>query len=72
MIITQKRMHLKFNGHLADVYNDTVKDMKAEGGRNNKVMNLLQEMRDHWQEVHSKLRIPHLFTVVDGVCDEHN
>lgn len=48
MIIRQKRMNLRWDGHLADFYNDAVKDiMRAEGGRNNKVMNLLWGMCDH-------------------------
>ena len=73
MITRQKRMNLRWDGHLADFYNDAVKDiMRAEGGRNNKVMNLLWGMCDHWQEVHSELQTPHLFTEVDGVCDEYD
>eukprot|EP00957_Ditylum_brightwellii_P105188 8017913-Ditylum_brightwellii.AAC.1 len=37
-----RRMHLRWDGHLADFYTDDLKEvMRKEGGRNNKAMNLL-------------------------------
>ena len=66
-------MHLRWDGHIADFYTNEVKDiMRAEGGRNNEVMNHLWGMCDHWEQVHSEMQTPQLFTKIEGVCTEHD
>eukprot|EP00957_Ditylum_brightwellii_P160592 12225767-Ditylum_brightwellii.AAC.1 len=68
-----RRMHLRWDGHLADFCTDDIEEvMRKEGGRNNKIINLLQGMCDHWEEAHSEMQTPHLFTKVDEVCEEHD
>eukprot|EP00957_Ditylum_brightwellii_P043248 3277546-Ditylum_brightwellii.AAC.1 len=64
-------MYLRWDDHIDKYQNEEIKSlMKTEGKRNNKAMNLLHGMRNHWVSVHSELRTTHLLTKVEGDCQE--